>query len=98
MGRKKRCIRLRLGRRAVIEVQFNWIFILIVGGLLMGFFFSIINKQKQAADMRLAQDTLAQIELIVAGARASKNLAGIIEPIPPLGITLSCDPTGVWAR
>lgn len=78
-------------KRAAIEIQFNWVFILIVGALIMGFFFSIIQRQKQVADAKLAQDALVNLDLIISGTKSSRGLAGIIEPLPPVGITISCN-------
>ena len=43
-------IKMKLKKRGAVEVQFNWIFILIIGAVILLFFGVIIAKQRSAAD------------------------------------------------
>lgn len=56
--------------RAQIEVQFNWIFILIVGALILALFFAIVNTQKKSSDQKLAFALSGELEKIFSGASA----------------------------
>jgi len=54
-------------KKAAIGVQFNWIFVLIVGGVLLFFFFSIINKAKESSDNTVNVKMLDYFENILSG-------------------------------
>ncbi len=54
-------------KRAAIAIQFNWIFILIVGALILIFFFTIINKTRQGAEKNINIEMLSYFETILAG-------------------------------
>jgi len=81
-------------RKAVVEVQFNWIFILIVGGLLLLFFGGFIVKQKQAADIKLSSQVITDLEAVLIGAGVSAGAAELIE-IPDIPIAITCDKFGI---
>jgi len=55
-------------KRGSIEIQFNWIFILIIGALILSFFFVIVQKQKSSSDIKIAVDTRRDLRTIFTGA------------------------------
>src|SRR3989344_4429852 len=63
-----------LNKRGVIEVQFNWIFILIAGALILVFFATVIYKQKEISDMRLSAEILSNMQTMTVGAESTSNL------------------------
>ncbi|MBD3312881.1 hypothetical protein GF345_00405 [Candidatus Woesearchaeota archaeon] len=69
---------LKQDRKAVVEVQFNWIFILFAGALILVFFIMIINKQKDLSDRKLSVEVLNSLDRIMSGQRASENRQDII--------------------
>ncbi len=81
---------LKKSKKAAVEVQFNWIFVLIVGAVILVFFFSIIMKQKTLSEQRIAEDVLSQLELKVSGAKVSTRTADSI-PIPKMEFQFKCD-------
>ncbi|MFH0979044.1 MAG: hypothetical protein V1837_07135 [Candidatus Woesearchaeota archaeon] len=75
-------------RRAVIEVQFNWIFVLIVGAIILSFFVGIVLKQKDVSIKTIGVKLAYDLETITTGAEVSKETAQIIK-VPDLGISFS---------
>ncbi len=69
--------------------QFHWIFIMIAGGLILTFFFTIANKQKAISQERLQLTLATDIENIFTGAIVSKGTAQSL-PVPPQGIVFEC--------
>jgi len=43
-----------IGKKAQVEMQFNWIFVLIVGTVLLAFFFVLISKQTNNSDQQIS--------------------------------------------
>jgi hypothetical protein len=77
MNKTKKSI--KKNKRAVVEVQFNWIFILIAGALILGFFFIIITKQKTLSDKKLSVEILNSMDRIMSGQKTSENRQDVIE-------------------
>lgn len=50
-----------------IAIQFNWIFILVIGALILIFFFAIINKQRTFSEQSLDKETLEYFDNIISG-------------------------------
>jgi len=71
------------------ELAFHWIFILIAGGIILAFFFSVANKQKNLSQERLELTLSTEIENIFTGAIISKGTAQKI-PVPSQGIEFEC--------
>jgi hypothetical protein len=66
-------------KRAVVEVQFNWIFILIAGALILFLFASIILKQKTTADSAAETILLKDIASITVGSEATTGVTSELE-------------------
>src|SRR3989338_7686040 len=77
-------------KKGQIEVQFNWIFVLIVGALILVFFIAIVNAKKKAADKNLAFDILGKIDLIINGALTIPKTGQIFE-MPKIEFNFQCD-------
>lgn len=76
-------------RKKAIELQFNWIFILIAGALILAFFFSVVQKQRALSEEKLSITLSSQMDAVFAGAIESK---GSTRPLatPKPGIAFSC--------
>ncbi|MCX6706545.1 MAG: hypothetical protein NT001_00160 [Candidatus Woesearchaeota archaeon] len=70
---------IKKNKNAVVEVQFNWIFILIAGALILAFFIIIISKQKAVSDKKLSVDILNSIDQIMSGQKTSENRQDVID-------------------
>jgi len=78
-------------KKAIIEAQVTWVFILIVGVIILLFFFGIAQKQKQISDLKMSAALLNQLDGILTGAEVSAGTASLI-PIPKIDIEIeNCD-------
>ncbi len=78
-----------MNKRGVIEVQFNWIFIIIAGGVILTVFFGFINMQKDVQDTKIANVIMMHLDSIITGAKESSNVIHYID-IPQTDIKFSC--------
>ena len=82
---------MQLKKRGAVEVQFNWIFILIAGAVILLFFGTIIMKQRAAAEQKMAASLLVDLESIMTGSMVSPQTSNLI-PIPNKEINFQgCD-------
>lgn len=82
--------------KKAFEVEFHWIFILIAGAVILGFFFMIAQKQKNLSTERLATTISGELESAFVAALQSKGTAQIMNT-PTEGMSFSCGETNVCA-
>ena len=75
--------------KKAITLQFHWIFILIAGGIILAFFFSIASKQGDLSDEKLSLSLVHSIDMILELAESSEGTSQVI-PLPKKGISASC--------
>jgi hypothetical protein len=73
----------------MLEIQFNWIFILIAGAVILAFFFSIVQKQQSLSQEKLSITLIGQLDTIATGALAAKGAAQPVG-LPKTGIDFAC--------
>ncbi len=78
--------------KKAITLQLNWIFILIAGGLILAFFFSVATKQKDLSEEKLSLSLVRSVDLVLEMAEASEGTSQVI-PLPKKGVSLSCTNT-----
>jgi len=78
-------------KKAMIEVQFNWIFILIVGVIILLFFISLSFWMKENQEKKWAEMVLTQVQTVLSGAEANSETASEIN-VPPIELRFTCDP------
>ncbi len=83
-------LRLQISKRAQVESQLNWIFILIVGAIILAFFTVIVMKQKTASEAKFAGKISQQLNTILVGAKVSSGTVQEI-PTPDLAIRFTCN-------
>ncbi len=76
--------------RRGIELQFNWIFVLIAGAIILAFFFSVVQKQRALSEDKLSLTLSAQMDAVFAGAIESKGTTQASLVTPRQGIAFSC--------
>jgi hypothetical protein len=76
------------GRKA-IEVQFNWIFILIAGAIILAFFLTVYTKYRESKNNEIAFDALTNIRATLTSAQTSTDTAKIID-IPEVPLQFKC--------
>ena len=77
-------------KKAIIDVQFNWIFIIIAGAVILLFFVSVINKQRVVSDNQISSTILLDLESILTGAKVSTGTVNIVD-IPKKEIGFECN-------
>jgi hypothetical protein len=78
-------------RRAQIQLQFNWIFVLIAGAVILLFFFGLIYKQRAVAEERLQIDVARIIGEIFVGAGVSEKTKNLIDIPSQYQFYFTCD-------
>lgn len=94
--RKKRLCKQKFRKKGQIEIQFNWIFVLIAGGLILVFFTKLVLDIKNNSDQKIALIVMNDLETIATGAGVSKGTAQVLDKpnydiIIDCGYELSCD-------
>jgi len=77
-------------KRGVVEVQFNWIFILVSGALILSLFAAIVLKQKDVAEVSSHATLLKAITAITAGSEASSGVTSSLD-LPEATIGIECN-------
>ena len=76
-------------KRGAIELQFNWVFTLIVGAAIFVFFFGIINRYTNIAASTTSANIINDLETITTGASVSRGTVQTIR-LPNVDITFDC--------
>ena len=79
-----------MGKKGVVELQFNWIFVIIAGALILTFFGSLVLKQKAIHDEQVAATAISNINNLLIYSSASPGLASIVE-LPNVEIQADCN-------
>ena len=79
-----------IAKKGEVEIQFNWILILIAGALIFLFFFSIINWAKDSSDQGISLKIARNLDAILTGASIPRDTAEVIDNIPFERIEFSC--------
>jgi len=77
-------------KKGIITIQFHWIFVLIVGAIILSFFIVIVQKQKVTAEEGLSADIQIQLRAIFSSSQVSTGTASIVD-IPSRDIEFSCE-------
>ena len=77
-------------KKAAIEMQFNWIFILIIGGLILTFFIVLVQKQKEVSDTTINIDLRRNMRTILTGAKITPGTTSLIN-LPNTEIRYDCE-------
>ena len=77
-------------KKAAIEVSFNWIFVLIAGAVILLFFISMINTQRDKSNTNIALTVKTELKSIFTGAILSDSRQLNVD-IPKTTIKFSCD-------
>lgn len=74
--------------KAQIQIQFNWLYVLIAGSIILLVFFGFAMRQRSISQERIAGTVLNDIESIAASASVTKGVAHKINFIMP--VRFSC--------
>ncbi|MDA1196431.1 MAG: hypothetical protein O2779_00520 [Nanoarchaeota archaeon] len=76
-------------KRGQMEIQFNWIFVLIAGALILAFFISVVNKQREVTLIRTSSSVATNLESIFTGAEISTNTVNVFD-LPQTTVDFEC--------
>jgi hypothetical protein len=81
-------------KRAQLNLQFNWIFVLIVGAIILAFFLLVIRYQTSGADIELAAEIVKNLETVV---KSTEQVEGSLKElsIPDVKIEFVCEREGI---
>lgn len=79
-----------MSKKGAIEVQFNWVMVLIIGALILLAFFGFSQKQKSISEIIIADDALTQLNMVLSGAKVSSDTANVIQ-VPKKKVEFLCD-------
>lgn len=79
-------------RRGQLDVQFNWIFVLIAGAVILGLFFKVAYTQRQVSQDKAAIRLQHDFDAITSAALQSKDTIQAI-PLSKMGLVFNCDAT-----
>ncbi len=79
-----------LSRKGMIEVQFNWVFVMIAGAMILFFFIAVVQKQRTLSEQKIAANIMTDLEAITTGAKVSRGTLQLIS-IPNIEIGVSCE-------
>jgi len=77
-------------RKAQADTQLNWIFIMIVGAIIMAFFIFIVMKQRAASEAKFSGKVAQQLNTILVGAKVSSGTVQEI-PTPEISVRFTCN-------
>lgn len=80
--------------RGQLSIQFNWIFVLLVGGIILAFFLMIINNQQENATVQEANDLIVSLDTVLTTLSHEPDAADAFN-IPNADISFECEP-GLW--
>ncbi len=77
-------------KKGVVEIQFNWIFILIAGAIILALFAGLILKQKGVSETSTNTLVLNNLDAAIAGSEVSAGTVNTIK-IPKAEIEFGCN-------
>lgn len=81
----------KFDKKGEVEIQFNWIFILIAGGLILSLFVTIIFYQKGLSDKKISADLLDRTDSLLSGARISVGTDYKIKTGSNIPLMIDCE-------
>jgi len=80
---------LRVGRKAQLDMQFSWIFILLAGGVILMLFFKVATTQRQLSEDKAAVKLLNDFDAITKAALQTRDTVQSIQ-LPRIGLAFEC--------
>lgn len=79
-------------KNGAVEIQFNWVFIIIAGSVLLMFFVKIAGDYKSSSETKIATEVLDKIGSIASTGQLSSKSSSIIE-VKDLQLQSGCEAT-----
>lgn len=82
---------LQKNKRAQIDVQFNWIFVLLIGALILSFFVGVAVWYKGTQEQKITGEIVVQLESLLKTAQESPKTA-MTTTLPDITLAFTCSP------
>jgi hypothetical protein len=82
-------MRQKLGKKGMFEEQFNWMFVLVAGAVIIFFFFNFLVRQQALAQAKSEISINTELDSIASGVQNALNTA-ILVTIPKTKLALDC--------
>lgn len=76
-------------KKGAIEVQLNWVFILVVGAVILIFFVFLSKGITKSSEVKTSEKILSNVDAILAGTSTTSKSSNLIE-IPRTDLTYTC--------
>lgn len=80
----------KTSKKAQVDIQFNWIFVMIAGFLILLFFIGIVVKQKDLSKMEISSSKATELRGIITSSQVSTDTKNAID-LPDISIEFVCD-------
>lgn len=77
-------------KKGAIEVSFNWIFVMIAGSVILLFFISLVNTQREKSETNIALTVKTELKSILTGAALSESRELEID-LPKINLRFICE-------
>ena len=77
-------------KKGAIEISFNWIFVMIAGAVILLFFISLVNTQREKSELNIALTIKTELKSILIGASLSEARQLNID-LPKVNIKFICE-------
>lgn len=77
-----------------VEIQFNWMLVLVAGTAIILFFAAVVVKQKNVSEISAKATILKSVESIIASTSISSDTISIVD-IPNIDIDVACDKVSI---
>ena len=82
---------IRKNKRGQIDVQFNWIFVLLIGALILSFFVGVAMWYKGTQEQKITGEIVLQLESLMKTAQERPKTA-MTTTIPDITLSFTCSP------
>src|SRR3989338_5872213 len=77
-------------KRADVSVQLNWIFVLVVGGIILIFFIGIVTKQKSVSDVKQNIAMREALDTILVSSQVASGTSSLVN-VPSINVEFDCN-------
>lgn len=81
-------------KKGQVTEQFNWVFAIIAGSIILLFFLFVIGQIKVSSDAKLAVTVLNNFDAILTGSSVTANSLNVIDSSKLLAFDISCEKDG----
>jgi len=91
----KNVLKKGIGKKAQISIQFNWIFVIIAGSIILLFFGGLVIKQKSASENKFCGTVLNSLEVTLSSVAESSGTEKVSD-MPSQEIFVTCEEYGCF--